>query len=838
MDSLNESGSSSDRTDDGEAVERFGESWESPFRTKPDDWAGIVRELGVESQGPGAERVVRRRGSPGKASTGMAARGTESADPTTAWGFALREVGRLGAYLGDEKFAVLCINDAEHSEPAGTAENATSSCVLLPALEDHPQGLPLCKHGHCENLTRNDWLAFVGEDVWGRALDAAKALEAIESDESPTADGPTTPPTPPPSAPAGVAVAPDSSPARSRIVVQRRLVTRDDNGGVSGAKVERTPVPDLSRDGLVALGCTPWGERAFVLENSNPPCMVHVLPPGVTDGDHPDHVSRARVVTTSRNVLRGWLSGSARWVSEGAGRTGRESHEADPPDAVVCYALESCEGMRPLRGVVEAPVMRADGSILDTPGYDPATHLFAAFDEVAAKAALAAVPARPTKAEAIAAFAVLRGLVRNFPFENEAHASTWIAGLLTMFARLVFTGPAPLFFIRANTRGSGKTLLAELPYIIATGERPAMLGWSGNEEEFEKLVTTEAIAGSQCIIIDNITGTFKSATLDRILTSGRHRARILGGNQKYDGPFLAVWWGTGNNVETSDDLASRRTAPIELVSEVERPEDRTGFDADKEGDDTGTAALRAKARRERWRYVAAAVTILRAWHFNDRPGRDLSAWGSFESWSRVVRGAIVFAGGADPGKAHEEFRDAASADVGQLRDLVTAWDKAVRVERLLSPGGESLARALKNLLRVPREKGKDAPGDDLRDALEAIAGGESIDRWRGEHSGRVGRFLRSNRRKVAGKLMLDTPGESGGVARWRVVPATAKVPAPPSEPGGMSGIGGIAPSPPGANQCQAPALEVTIPPNPPIPPGGDSGEDWGGFDFETGGDES
>lgn len=797
--------------------------WESPFRTSPEVWANALVRFGLDPAKPEkVQRTVKPRASRQGASGRARAPVSEDGAILTAWVFALRELGRLGAYLGDGRYALWCIGDAQHSAPDGSAENARGSCVLLPPLEDAPHGLPHCSHAHCQGLRIDDWRAIVPSDVWDRACEAARG-EPAEVDPTEPAEAPAPPAPPAPETGHGASPAPD---ARPRIVVSRRTVTRDDNGGVAGALVERTSVPDLARAGLDAVGLTPWGDRIFTIEGSNPPTLVHVLPPGMADDGSPDSAPRARVVTTSKHILRGWLSGAARWVNDGAGRSGREVHEADPPEPVVSYALEACEGMRPLRGVVEAPVMRADGSVISEPGYDPATRLYASFDAEAAGEALSSVPTHPTAEDAGRAAASILALVCDFPFESEAHKVMWLAGVITMLSREAFSGPAPLFFARANTQGSGKSLLAELAHIIATGERPAMLGWSGNDEEFEKLVTAEALAGSSCVVIDNVTGMMRSACLDRILTSGKHRARILGGNTRFDGAMRAVWWASGNNVETSSDMG-RRIGPIELVAQEERPDQRQGFAADEDsehGGDTGSDALRKKCKRERWHHVAAVLTILRAWHCAGRPSKGpdgrLPAWGSFESWSRVVRGALVHAGCVDPGLAREEFRDSAATDAGQLRGLLAGWHEAVRA-RVLSPDGETLARAVKKLVAAdPAERG----GDELREALEAVAG-ESLDRWKGDVMGRVGKFLRSNRRKVArtphGSMMFDVAGESGGSVRWKVLVTSAA--------GGIrgdKGDRGDTSSPFMARtQARAPAQVVSSPwsegdhpPYPPYPP--------------------
>ena len=70
------------------------------------------------------------------------------------------------------------------------------------------------------------------------------------------------------------------------------------------------------------------------------------------------------------------------------------------------------------------------------------------------------VPDRPTKADTTAALTLLREVVCDFPFKAEIHFSAWLASLLTPLGRPAFEGPSPLNLIDANTRGTGKSLLA------------------------------------------------------------------------------------------------------------------------------------------------------------------------------------------------------------------------------------------------------------------------------------------------------------------------------------------------------------------------------------------
>jgi putative DNA primase/helicase len=51
--------------------------------------------------------------------------------------------------------------------------------------------------------------------------------------------------------------------------------------------------------------------------------------------------------------------------------------------------------------------------------------------------------------------------------------------------------------------------------------------------------------------------------------------------------------------------------------------------------------------------VAAGLTVLRGYSAAGRPDMRLPPWGSFEGWSKLVRGALVWAGEADPGETRE-----------------------------------------------------------------------------------------------------------------------------------------------------------------------------------------
>ncbi len=111
--------------------------------------------------------------------------------------------------------------------------------------------------------------------------------------------------------------------------------------------------------------------------------------------------------------------------------------------------------LRPLEGIVESPVLRADGSVLDRPGYDPATGLL--FEP---NTEFQPVPDRPTGRDVEQALEALFEVVCDFPFSTPAHRSAWLSSVLSCLARFAFPGPSPMNLYDANVRGVGKSLLA------------------------------------------------------------------------------------------------------------------------------------------------------------------------------------------------------------------------------------------------------------------------------------------------------------------------------------------------------------------------------------------
>lgn len=417
--------------------------------------------------------------------------------------------------------------------------------------------------------------------------------------------------------------------------------------------------------------------------------LVHV----VTDASklagviHPGGMSR--IVPLGVAGIRDRLTVAAEWLSLKEKKGELEEAPAHPP-AWAAPAVESRKSwprLRYLEGIVESPVLRPDGTLIEQKGYDEPTGLLCL-----PNTKYPAAPASPTKEQALAAANQLLEVVGDFPFKTDAHRAAWLAGVLTPLARYAFRGPSPLFLMDANVRGAGKSLLADVTGEIVSGRPMPRTPQALDETEEIKRITAIALEGDRLLLIDNINKPLGSGALDTVLTGTIWSERILGKSEKVSLPLLTVWYGTGNNITFKGDTA-RRCLHIRLDSDLEKPETREGF---KHPD------LLAWVHENRPRLVMAALTMLRGYCAAGRPAVGLKPWGSFEGWSTLVRNVIVWCGLADPGETRAEL-DEVDTDANMLADLVAGW---ADLNLHVAPGqrGFTVAQALEALRTDEGEK--------------------------------------------------------------------------------------------------------------------------------------
>ena len=416
---------------------------------------------------------------------------------------------------------------------------------------------------------------------------------------------------------------------------------------------------------------------------------------------------------------------------------------ADPPMLIIQTLQQRCGRLRfpVLAGVVHTPTMRADGSLLTTAGYDPATGLL--FDPLGVT--FPPIPDRPTRDDAVKALAELEYLIKDFPFVTEAHRAVALSAILTAMIRRSLT-TAPFHAFSAPIRGSGKSKLVDIASVIATGEEAPVIAAGGDDIELEKRLVASLLAGSPIITIDNCSRPIGGDLLCQMLTQAMVRPRILGKSETPTCPTGAFVAGTGQNFTAIGDM-ERRTIVSKIDPKMETPETRE-FDFEP--------VQLAKERRPQ--LVVAVLTILRAYRAAGMPGKP-TPLGSFEHWSDLVRGALLWLDCADPVDTMAEVR-ASDPETSQLRQVMAAWQEEFKSE------GVTVAQLVKKAMEQERgailEGGKlEFVNEELHEALMTVAGrGGSI------NSTALGKWIASFKDRVADGHRFEDRRKRQGAVVW------------------------------------------------------------------------
>jgi hypothetical protein len=416
-----------------------------------------------------------------------------------------------------------------------------------------------------------------------------------------------------------------------------------------------------------------------------------------------------------------------------------------PPNIAATY-LERIGSWRlpVLTGITNAPTLRPDGSVLEQPGYDPQTGIL--YNPLGVT--FAPVPAQPTRDDALAALSEIKLLINEFPFVDEASRSVAISGIQTSIIRRSIPR-APMHAYSAPIMGCGKSKLVDIASIIATGHEAPVIAQGKTEEEMEKRLGAALIAGDTIISFDNCEHPLGGELLCQAMTQSIMNIRILGKSVNVAVPNNAAFFATGNNLVVIGDM-TRRTLMSSLDPKCERPELRS-FDTDPI--DT--------IRRDRPRYVLAALTVLRAFHVAGRPQQTVPL-GSFEDWSLFVRDALVWLGEADPCATMERAR-AEDPKLEALTNVVEQWyavlkDKIVSVKDVIDK-----ATGLDLVLNRLDFNRREYLHPDFREALLIVAGeGGAI------NSRRLGKWLAANKNRVVGGKRIEPETMLNGISRWRI----------------------------------------------------------------------
>jgi putative DNA primase/helicase len=446
----------------------------------------------------------------------------------------------------------------------------------------------------------------------------------------------------------------------------------------------------------------------------------------------------ARMVPVDGDMLVDHLSRTAEFVKFNARKNSWLA--ADPPHNVAATVLAR-DGewrFRSLAGVITAPTLRPDGTILSQAGYDPATRLL-----LLDPPTLPLIPDHPTRDDALRALERLDRLLDGFPFVDDASRSVALSALITPSVRGAMP-VAPLHVTSAPVAGSGKSYLIDLASAILAGDRAPVIAAGRTEEETEKRLGAALLAGQAIISIDNVNGELGGDSLCQIIERPVVSIRPLGVSKLVRIESRASIFATGNNIRLVGDM-TRRTLLCSLDPNVERPELRT-FDSNPF----------AVVLADRGTYIAATLTIVRAYLVAGCPG-ELSPLASFETWSRMVRSAIVWLGRPDPTDTMEAAR-AEDPVLSALGGLMAAWHDAV------GPGARTTGE-----IKVAAEL-RNPFNSAVNPALYEALGEVADDKRGGIDTKRLGRFLGLHHGRIVDGLKIVAGEDSHAKQRiWRVV---------------------------------------------------------------------
>ncbi len=489
---------------------------------------------------------------------------------------------------------------------------------------------------------------------------------------------------------------------------------------------------DLTADGLKALE-----------EANTPNPSLFRFGPGLARIGHDDH-ERPFTEQASETIIRYHLSKAAtflRYDAEG------NAHNCHPPLELCRNILVAGEEWRfpPLSGVVEAPTLRPDFTVISAPGYDRQTGLYL---EPAPGLTVPPVPKNPTDSELQDATDLVQEPFCDFLFADQASRANMVAAVLLACVRDAITGPIPLTLVTKPQPGCGGSLSIDSVAIIATGRPAHMTQAPRDPEEWRKLLTSLLLGGERYVIFDNVDHTLESEKLASFLTTQDWKDRILGQSLTIQLPNRTVCFANGNNARVGGNLA-RRIVPVQLDSPQARPwlRDNGGFRHPK---------LKEWVSENRGQIIAAILTIVRGWVNAGKPGTfDGVCLGSFESYSHIIGGLLSFMGVKGFLGNLEELYDRIDADTPAWANFLSVW--------LSEMGPEPITVAdLVNHLK---------DNTTLKESLpDAVADWESKDGLAKGYTRRLGNQLAKREgQKFDNGLTLARAGEKWRKVLWKVV---------------------------------------------------------------------
>lgn len=287
-------------------------------------------------------------------------------------------------------------------------------------------------------------------------------------------------------------------------------------------------------------------------------------------------------------------------------------------------------GVKPLNGVIGAPTLRPDGTLIQDCGYDESTGLY-----LSPAVQLPHIPDRPTEDQVRTSREFVLKVFGEFCWATPGDFANYMAVLMSPILRPYIRTTTPFVGISGTTPGSGKTSLASGTGLTFGQSSHA---WPVRAEELHKKVTS-ILAGttSPVVVFDNLAeGTsIRSEVIAGLVTKHEWSDRMLGQSRSIEATNDRLWIATGNGLTVGGDMASR-TILVRLDPRMEKPQLRQ-FTMGQFSDWILEPANRADL-------LYHLLILVQAWREAGAPTDTSYTMRNFTRWAQVMGGLLGFHG--------------------------------------------------------------------------------------------------------------------------------------------------------------------------------------------------
>lgn len=396
--------------------------------------------------------------------------------------------------------------------------------------------------------------------------------------------------------------------------------------------------------------------------------------------------------------------------------------------------------LKALNRTVTQPYLRPDATVSSEPGYDPETGILGIF-----KGGDLDFNLHPNRDDAEHAISILDDLLSECAFAAPEDRSAALSALLTAAVRPSLP-IAPMFHVMAHQPGSGKSYLCQLITALATSTPGSPVAFPRSNDACDKLLLSQLMKAPAVIEFDNLTDNLRPFDkLCSALTSESLEGRQLGHSRTLVVPTRTLFLSSGNNVRPIEDMV-RRCISIHLDPGMEAPAARI----------YKRPNLLDEVRRDRIKFIGAALTIVRAWVLAGQPSTHCPSLAGYTEWSNWCRQPLLWLGQPDP---------ATSVFKGLKED-----PSHLLLGRVLAGWHDKHGSAPKMIRDVVKAAVHLDETDDFRDALaEAAGGNESI------NVRKLGHWLARNEGRIVGPYRLRKAPKTRNAENWQVVESDVSV---------------------------------------------------------------